>query len=109
MEERTLAEYWFVLYKRKRQIYLIMIIAISFAVYFSWTLEKVYEATSVFFVPHQFDTFSFFANETDEKEIRGPLLPIPQENINAVFIGILKSKTIAQKIHNKFPQKSLRS
>ncbi|MFV1951242.1 MAG: GumC family protein [Nitrospinota bacterium] len=109
MEERTLADYWFVLYTRKKTIYLIIIIAILFAVYFSYTLEKVYEATTVFFIPRGFDVFSFFDSEANENIIKGPLLPIPQQNIHAAFVGILRSRTVAQKVRDKFPQKSLKS
>ncbi len=108
MEERTLADFWFALYKRKKSIFVIIITAILSAVYFSYTLEKVYEAKTVFFVPNKIDTFAFYAGELNPS-ILTPPVPIPDPNINAVYVGILRSMSVARRVHKKVPQKSIKA
>lgn len=72
----------------------------------SKVLSPVYEAKAVFFVPKEPDTTTFFAPPGVEIA-RSPLIPEGKEEIQGPYIGILKSKTIAEMVQKEFPHKSV--
>ncbi len=67
-------------------------------------LSPVYEAKAVFFVPKTPDTTIFFAPPGGEMA-RAPLVPDAKEDTHGPYIGILKSKTIAELVQKDFPHK----
>lgn len=107
MEELTLLDYWLVLYRRRKSIAVVIISAIVVAWILSRVLPPVYEAKAVFFVPTRPDSISFYTPDASQQMARGPLTPSRQEEASAAHIGVLKSKAIAQLVHNDFPQKSI--
>ncbi|MBC2694142.1 MAG: hypothetical protein HF982_02460 [Desulfobacteraceae bacterium] len=107
MEERTLLDYWLVLYRRRKSIAVVIISAILVAWILSRVLPPVYEAKAVFFVPTMPDAISFYSPDTFQQMARNPLMPSSHQEASAAYIGVLKSKAIAQLVHNDFPQKSI--
>ena len=105
MKDLTLLEYWLILYRRKKTIYLIVFSSIIFAAILSYILPETYEAKSVFFVPRQSQDFSFYSNSPNGI-IRGRLEPQAQEEPHAPYIGLLKSNAIIDLIREIYPQKS---
>lgn len=69
-------------------------------------LPPVYEAKAVFFVPEEPDTTTFLS-PPGGTTARSPLIPSASEDPNAPYIGILKSKTIADLVQKEFPHKNL--
>lgn len=104
MEQKTLLEYWFVLYSRKWLILIIILSAMITAWVVSSLLPSVFEAKAVFFVPKEPDTTTFFTAPGGSM-VRSPLAPLPSEDPQGPYIGVLKSKTIAGLVHKEFPQK----
>ncbi|RLB10811.1 MAG: hypothetical protein DRG39_05505 [Deltaproteobacteria bacterium] len=108
MEEPTLFDYWLALYRRRYIIITIIISSMIIAYFLSKTLPPVYEAKVVFFVPYKFPSISFYSPDAPKEISRHILLPPTMEEFLAPYIGILKSKALANLVHNKFPQKSIR-
>ncbi len=106
MTEKTLLEYWFVLYSRKGIILFITFSAMATAWVLSEHLPPVYEAKTIFFVPKEPDTTTFFAPPGGSL-VRSPLIPQPSEDPHGPYIGILKSRTIMELVQQEFPQKTL--
>ncbi len=106
MTEKSLLYYWYVIYSRKWVVILITLAAIGTAVVFSKIIPPVYEAKAVFFVPKAPDTVTFYT-PPGEKSARTFLTPQTNEEAQGPYIGILKSKTIAEMVHREFPAKSI--
>ena len=107
MEEKTLLEYWLVLYRRRLVILLVIISSMAAALVFSNTIPPTYEAKAVCFIP-QFPAVGTLSLPTSEKSLaRSPQMPSPTEEPNAPYIGILKSRSIAEFIQKEFPHKKV--
>ncbi|MEP9411383.1 MAG: hypothetical protein HRF42_08270 [Candidatus Brocadia sp.] len=105
MAEKNLLEYWFVLYNKKIIILVITLSAMITAGGLSKILSPVYEAKAVFFVPKEPDTATFFA--PGGKTARSPFAPEAKEDTQGPYIGILKSRTIAERVQKEFPHKRI--
>ncbi|MBE7445610.1 MAG: hypothetical protein HS132_10325 [Planctomycetia bacterium] len=105
MADKTLLEYWFILYKRKLIILTITLSAMITAGVLSKILSPVYEAKAVFFVPKEPDVTTFFTSP-GEIMARSPLMPSSNEEPHGPYIGILKSQTIASLVQKDFPHKT---
>ncbi len=106
MVEETLLDYWFILYKRKWIVIIITVMAILTAVVLSKRLTPIYEAKAVFFVPQSPDVTTFFT-PPGAASARTLLSPNTNEVTQGPYIGILKSRTIAELVHKDFPNKSV--
>ncbi len=107
MNGYTLYDYWFILYRRKKTVFLIIFFSVVFAAILSWLLPKVYQAKSVFFVPSKSDSLTFFSN-TDTRQIaRFPLVPEARGEQQKIYLGMLDSESLRKKINADFSQKSL--
>lgn len=104
MTEKTLLEYWFILYDKKVIILVITLSAMITAGVLSKILPPVYEAKAVFFVPKEPDTIIFFA-PPGEPAARAPFAPVAKEPEHGPYLGILKSNTIAALAQKEFPHK----
>lgn len=106
MQEKTLINYWLVLYKRKKVILFITAISIVTVIILGVLLPAVYEAKALFYVPSGSPALSFMSNSM-QGFARDKLVPLAKEEEAGPYIGLLKSKTIAEYVHNEFPQKSV--
>ena len=107
MEEPTLFDYWLALYRRRYIIITIIISSMIIAYFLSKTLPPVYEAKAVCFVPSSFSPITFYQPNSLKQMGRNIIIPPVNEELFAPFIGILKSKTIAELVHTDFPPKKL--
>jgi len=106
MAEKTLLEYWFVIYTRKWIIVVITLAAILTSVILSKSISPVFEAKAVFFVPQTQDVTTFFT-PPGGSNARTVLIPSPNEQAQSPYIGILRSRAIAELVHKDFPAKSI--
>ncbi len=107
MKEGTLLDYWIILYTRKKLIIFITIISIITSVVLSLLFKPVYEAKAVFYVPSSSPALSYLSATTTDKMARGILVPTPKEEPYGPYIGLLKSKKIAEYVHQEFPRKKV--
>ncbi len=104
--ERTTLEYWLVLYRGRRVIFFVTIMAMLTAGFLSKVITPVYMAKATFFVPSTPDVVTYHSATPGESLARRPLLPLPIETSHAPYIGILKSGLIAELVQKDFPHKS---
>jgi len=104
--ERTLFDYWLVLYERKWIIGIILLSTLATVWFLSMILPPVYEAKAVFFVPTKPDSVTFLA-APGVSTAKTPLVPEAKEEPQAPYIGILKSKAIAELVQEEFPHKTV--
>lgn len=107
MEEKTLLDHWLVLYKRRWLIVFVMLSSMITAGVVSEILPPVYEGKAVFFVPQTPDVVSYLASPTAKTMSRSPLVPMASEEPHAPYIGILKSRAIAELVQREFPHKTI--
>lgn len=107
MHEKTLLNYWLVLYKRKTVILFITAISIVTVIILGALLPPVYEARALFYVPSSSQALNFMSTSM-QGFARDKLVPLAKEDDAGPYIGLLKSKTIAEYVHKEIPQKSLR-
>lgn len=103
----SLYDYWFILYRRRKTVYLIVLFSLAFAALLSWLIPNVYEAKSVFFVPSKPDSVTFFSGESNQIA-RSPLIPEPKGEFQKIYLGIFESEALRKKVRETFPQKTLR-
>jgi uncharacterized protein involved in exopolysaccharide biosynthesis len=109
MPERTLLDYWIVLYKRKIAIVLITVISIiTTVVLSSLVIKPVYEAKAVFYVPASSLSLSYMSSNATKEIARDKLMPPSTRPESAPYIGLLKSKKIAELVHQEFPIKMVK-
>lgn len=106
MDEKTLLEYWLALYRRKGVIFTIIVSAMVTAGVLTKTIPAVYEAKAVFFVPRTSDSTAFLAPPAGSM-VRSVLVPVTKEDDQGPYIGVLKSRMLAERVHAEFPQKSV--
>ena len=107
MPEETLLYYWMSLYKRKKAVVLIVVISVITAIVFSKNITPVYEARTVFYVPSDSQALSFMSDTTVNMIARDKMRPDINEDASAPYIGLLKSKEIAERVHRELPQKEV--
>ena len=105
--EKTLLDYWFTLYKRRYVIGLIMLSSLATTLAISLLLPPVYEAKAVFFVPQRPSSSTFLGSPEGSAIAKTTLIPDPSENSNAPYLGILKSKALAELVKTEYPDKSV--
>lgn len=106
MADRTLLDYWLILYRRRWIILTIALSAMVTAWVLSTRMDPIYEAVAVFFVPKESDKTTFFAAPSGTM-VRAPLFPEAAEEPHAPYIGILKSWAIPKLVHEEFPNKPI--
>jgi len=104
--QKTLLEYWLAVYSRKGMILLITVSAMITAAVLSTLLPRVYEARAVFFVPRSSDSTTFFSSPSGSM-VRSVLSPVTKEDDQGPYIGVLKSRAIAELVQKEFPHKSV--
>lgn len=107
MEEKTLLDYWLVLYRQRWVISLIILSAMITAGVISIMINPVYEAKAVFFIPQTPDVITYFSPSAKETMARSPLVPLASRKPHSAYIGILKSKAIAELVQREFPHRTI--
>lgn len=106
-EGKSLGEFWVGLYRRK-WVFLITLAASLVAAYLiSNRLPAVYETRVVFFIPGRPPTLAFYTPEALRTVQAMPKEPIPREDAQAIHLGILKSDSQRERVHQRIPEKSL--
>lgn len=105
--EKNLLDYWIVLYKRKTTIVIITFISVITTIALSLLYKPVYEAITVCYVPDKSPAISYMSSNSLGELARAKLVPKPVEDEAGPYIGILKSKKIADLIHQEFPLKKV--
>jgi len=106
-EGYNLYDYWYILYARRKIIYLMMVSSILIAAAISWMLPPLYEAKVVFFVPARSDILTLYSSQDTKQVSRSPLLPESRGEAQIIYLGLLESDYLRNKVQSLFPQKSV--
>ena len=104
----TLYDYWLAIYRRRITVLVVSISAAVFAYVVSLVLPPVYETRSIFYMPILSSTPLYTAGSGVGQVERAPLMPVAEEKIAGVHLGILKSDEISTEILKRFPEKTPR-
>ncbi|OGW55234.1 MAG: hypothetical protein A2Y81_12930 [Nitrospirae bacterium RBG_13_43_8] len=107
MPEKTLIDFWIVLYKKKISIAIITAISVATAAVLTLFIKPVYEARAVFYVPESSLSLSYMSKDAADRMARGKLVPSPRKEAAGPYIGLLKSTIIAEYIHQEYPRKEV--
>jgi uncharacterized protein involved in exopolysaccharide biosynthesis len=107
MEEKTLLYYYFALYRKRVLIIITVITAVITASIISKTLAPVYEAEALFFIPQLLHRGPSLTSVGEESLSRFSFIPEASEQLHAPYLGILKSRTIVELVHQEFPDKKM--
>ena len=107
MDDKTLLEYWLVLYRRRGLILFVTVAAAAAAWGISAMLTPVYEAKATCFAPATPDVVSYLSPSPDASPKSSPLLPMASEEAHAPYIGFLKSRAMAERVHRSMPSKDV--
>jgi polysaccharide biosynthesis transport protein len=107
MEEKSLLYYWLALYRKKMEVFMIILISVLTTVILSVKLKPVYEARVVFYIPSSSPATSYMSNNSTDQLKRNLLIPAANEELYSPYMGILKSKSLAQMVQKDFSEKDL--
>jgi uncharacterized protein involved in exopolysaccharide biosynthesis len=99
---KTLYDYLFVLYKRRIGIVIIVVSSVITAGAMGYLLPPKYQAKALFYVVGKPDTISFVTSSGADDTKRVPLLPVPSEDYQAIFIGFLKSRSLMEAVGEQY-------
>jgi uncharacterized protein involved in exopolysaccharide biosynthesis len=106
MEEKTLLDYWLLLYRRRWLILFVMLSAMITTGLISSMITPLYEAKCVFFVPAAPDSPSYLSPPTDNSTKKHMILPMASEEGHAPYLGLLKSEEMRRIVHEMLPHKT---
>lgn len=106
-EDKTLLYYWLILYRYRKSVALVTIFSVGMAAVISLNLKPVYESYAMFFVPAKSPSMSYLSTSSVDKLARDVKVPLPKEEPQAPYLGMLKSKNITTAVQKEFPHKSL--
>lgn len=104
MQEKTLFEQWIILYKRKWEIFIVTAITAATALILSVVIDPIYEASLICYPPLQPSSTNYLSTEAEKSASRSTPTPLASEDKLAPFIGLLKSKKIAERVSAKYPE-----
>jgi succinoglycan biosynthesis transport protein ExoP len=107
MQERSLLDYWLIIYERRVVVYLVIVTSIISAFLIGELVTPIYEARSVLYIPAKLAPVSYVAGGSTATLAREPGSPLAKEADYKPYMGMLKSVQIAQIVNAKYPMKSV--
>ena len=107
MAPRTFYDYWVILYRWRRSVLTIVLSAVAIAVITNFVIDPVYEAKTTMFVPGSGTKLAFLTPNAVSGIARDVELPIPQQGLQQVLLGILKTRKLAEMVQDEYPKKPL--
>ncbi len=107
MQEKTLFDQWVVIYRRKWEILLVTLMAAITAGALAVVIDPIYEASVIFYPPKQPLAANYLSVGSEKSITRNTLVPLPNEDQLAPFIGLMKSKKIAERVAAEYPEMSV--
>lgn len=106
-EGYNIYDYWYILYARRTTIYLMVICSVLLAAAISWMLPPLYEAKVVFFVPARSDILTLYSSQDTTQVSRSLLLPESRGEAQIIYLGLLDSDFLRNKVQALFPRKTV--
>lgn len=107
MQERSLIDYWLIVYERRGVIYLVIVASIVSALLIGKMVTPIYEARAALYIPARLAPVSYVTAGSSSTLARDQGSPISQEVAYKPYMGILKSAQLAQIVSAQYPKKSV--
>ena len=107
MPERSLLDYWLILYERRVAIYLVIVTALVSALIIGELVTPVYEARAALYIPAKLAPVSYVSTGSTSSLAREQGSPITTEIAYKPYLGMLKSAQLAQIVNKQFPSKAV--
>jgi len=107
MQERSLLDYWLIVYGRRSAIYIVIATSIVAALLIGKFVTPTYEARATLYLPAKLAPVSYVGTGSTASLARDQVTPISQELAYKPYLGILKSVQLAQIVHDQYPTKSV--
>jgi uncharacterized protein involved in exopolysaccharide biosynthesis len=107
MQERSLLDYWLIVYERRVVVYLVIVTSIISAFLIGELVTPIYEARSALYIPAKLAPVSYVAGGSTTTLARDQGSPLSQEVAYKPYMGILKSVQLAQIVNAEYPTKSV--
>lgn len=106
MSRRNLLGYWLTVYEKRWWILLITLASSASAFGLSALFTPVYQASSTFYLPSDARQPAFLGPSPDAF-VAKQVLPARDEDEARPYIGMIKSRTLAERVHEEFPSKKV--
>lgn len=107
MQEKSLLDYWLIVYERRVVIYLVIAISIVSALLIGAVVSPTYEARSALYIPAKLAPVSYVASGSSSTLLREQDSPLAKEGEYKPYLGILKSAQLAKIVNAQYPMKSV--
>lgn len=107
MEQRSLLDYWLIVYERRFAIYVVTLTAILACFLIGATVPPIYEARAALYIPAKLGSVSYVTGESASTLARQQNAPISKEDDYKPYIGILKSLQLAKIVNARYPKKQI--
>jgi uncharacterized protein involved in exopolysaccharide biosynthesis len=107
MQEKSLLDYWLIVYERRIVIYLVIATSIVSAFLIGEAVTPIYEARAALYIPAKLEPVSYMAGGSTSTLARDQGSPLAQEVAYKPYLGILKSVQLAQIVNAQYPTKSV--
>jgi succinoglycan biosynthesis transport protein ExoP len=107
MQERSLLDYWMIVYRRRSAIYIVIATSIAVALLIGEFVTPTYEARATLYLPSKLAPVSYVGTGSTSSLARDQVTPISQELAYKPYLGILKSVQLAQIVQAQYPTKRL--
>jgi len=107
MQDKSLLDYWLILYERRVVILLVIAASIVSAVVIGLTMPPVYEARAALYIPAKLAPVSYVSGTSTSSLAREQGVPLSKETDYKPYLGILKSEQLAEIVHAQYPKKSV--
>lgn len=105
MQERSLLDYWLILYQRRVVIYLVIVTSVVASILIGETVAPIYEARAALYIPAELAAVSYVTGEAASTLARQQNAPLQAEDAYKPYVGILKSLQLAQLVNAQYPKK----
>jgi uncharacterized protein involved in exopolysaccharide biosynthesis len=106
MSRRNLLGYWLTLYEKRWWVLLITLASAGSGFLLSYVFEPVYQSSTTFYLPADTRQPAYFSAMPDAF-VAKQVLPARDEDEARPYIGMLKSRTLAEAVHADYPTKKV--
>ena len=107
MQEKSLLDYWLILYERRVTIYVVVLTAAVASFVIGELVTPVYEARATLYIPARLAPVSYVSTGSTSSLAREQGSPLATEIAYKPYMGMLKSVQLAQIVNKRYPTKSV--
>ncbi len=107
MRERSLLDYWLIIYQHRLAIYVVVLTSVAASFIIGALMRPIYEARAALYIPAKLGPVSYVTDDSASTLSRQQNTPIATEDAYKPYMGMLKSLQLAQMVNAQYPSKSV--